>query len=272
MRRPSLLLLSAVLIGVAGCSNGSGPSAAPTPTAPTPTGPTVAAVQPAPGDHTVTFTEPDGRERSYRAHAPATYVAGTAVPLVLVFHGSPGTPDQIRTQSGMDQVADTHGFLVVYPDHFADAASVSRLLEQVVPTWNVDRKRVYAAGFSRGASLVYDLAEQLSTTFAAVAPVSGVGASGTALPRPISLITFQGDRDQLSGAFNQTNTAWAKSAQCGPAQTQAITMEGGPAYIASSTCADGAEHVVYSVTHMGHSWPAEASALVWEFFNRHPLP
>jgi polyhydroxybutyrate depolymerase len=266
MRRPSLALFVAVLIGVAGCSNGSEPSGAAT------AEPTAAAVQPAPGDHTVTFTDSSGRKRSYRVHAPATYRPGAAVPLVLTFHGSPGSPDEIRTQSGMDQVADAHGFLAVYPDHFVDAPSVRALLDQIVPTWNVDRKRIYAAGFSRGASLVYDLAEQLNTTLGAVAPVSGIGASGAALARPISLITFQGDRDRLSGSFGQTNASWATSAQCGPAQTQTIAMEGGPTYVASSTCAGGAEHVVYSVTHMGHGWPAGASELVWEFFSRHPLP
>jgi polyhydroxybutyrate depolymerase len=271
MRRPFLVLVVAVLIGVPGCANGSEPSGAAT-AGPTSTEPTAGAVQPAPGDHTVTFTDADGRKRSFQVHAPATYRPGTAIPLVLTFHGSPGSPGEIRTQSGMDQVADEHGFLAVYPDHFVDAPSVRALLDQIVPTWNVDRNRIYAAGFSRGASLVYDLAEQLSTTFGAVAPVSGVGASGAALARPISLITFQGDRDQLSGSFSKTNASWATSAHCGPAQTQTITMEGGPTYVASSACADGAEHVVYSVTHMGHSWPAGASALVWEFFSRHPLP
>jgi polyhydroxybutyrate depolymerase len=267
MRRLPLLLTVVGLIGLAGCSTGSGgsPSEAAT------SGPTVAAVQPAPGDHTVKFIA-DGTERSYQIHAPATYGPGTAVPLVLVFHGSPGSPEEIRKLSKMDEKADAHGFLVVYPDHFSDTESVAALLDHLVPTWNVDGKRIYAAGFSRGGTLVYRLAEQMSARFAAVAPVSAVGATGVAVERPMSLITFQGDRDSLSVGFQQTNTSWAKSAQCGQAQDQTITMQGGPTYISSSTCAGGAEHVIYSVTHMAHIWPTEATALVWDFFSRHSLP
>ena len=258
------------LIGLAGCASGSGPAPSDATTGTT-AGPTVATVRPAPGDQTVKFIA-DGSERSYRIHAPASYGPGIAMPVVLVFHGSPGSPDEIHDQSKMDDVADTHGFLVVYPDHFSDTESVVALLDHLVPTWNVDQKRIYAAGFSRGGSLVYRIAQQLSARLAAVAPVSAVGATGVALERPISLITFQGGRDSLSVGFQQTNAAWAMSAQCGQAQDQTITMEGGPTYISSSTCAGGAEHVIYSVARMAHIWPIDASTLVWDFFSRHPLP
>lgn len=268
MKRATTVLV--FVLAAAGCSaapaGGAGPAASPASSV------TLAPVVAGPGDHSAEFLMPAGRTRSYLMHAPPQYDPGTRYPLVLLFHGSPGTPEQMREMTAMDTLADAHGFLVAYPDQFFDAASVGALLDHLVQVWSVDAKRIHAAGFSRGASLTYDLAEQLTERFGSVAPVSGAGASGARLARPISLMTFQGGGDRLRGAFPQTNSRWATSAECAQSQVTSITMEGGPTHVYTSTCAGGAEHIVYSITRMGHSWPADASPLIWDFFSRHPLP
>ena len=48
-------------------------------------------------------------------------------------------------------------------------------------------------------------------------------------------------------------------------------MKEGATSISSKTCAQGTEHVVYSITGMSHTWPAGASGPIWEFFAKHPL-
>jgi polyhydroxybutyrate depolymerase len=262
------------LLAVAGCSAGSptDPAAGADP-ATTVTRPavTVAPVVPAPGDQRAEFLLADGSKRAYLMHAPPQYATSGALPLVLLFHGSPGSPERMQEMTKMDEVADQHGFLVAYPDQFFDPASVAALLDHLVRTWSVDPARIHAAGYSRGASLTYDLAEQMTDRFGSVAPVSGTGASGRSLAHPISLLTFQGGGDRFRSAFPQTNRFWATSAGCGESEVVTITMEGGPTHIYTSECDGGAEHVVYAIARMGHSWPAEASPLIWDFFARHPM-
>ena len=91
-----------------------------------------------------------------------------------------------------DELADKHGFLVVYPDGFDntwndcrggspfsskrlkidDAGFIRSLLDHEVTAHAVDRKRVFAAGWSNGAQLAYRLALENPEDFAGVAAIS----------------------------------------------------------------------------------------------------
>jgi len=226
---------------------------------------------PAPGDHETAFRDGQGTVRRYIVHAPPGYTMNKTHPLVLVFHGNPGAAEEMPPLTKMNAVADAHGFLVVYPRHMYETEATAALLDHLGPKWNIDPKRVHAAGFSRGGSYVYELAEKLPGRFGSVAPVSASGATGNPLAKPPSLITFQGGQDRLRQAWTTTNANWAKSAGCSGEKITTITMEGGPTHIYTTTCTGGAEHVVYSVTAMSHLWPADASKLIWEFFVKHPL-
>src|SRR6266567_2139850 len=77
-----------------------------------------------------------------------------------------------------DELADKYGFLVVYPDGFEntwndcrggspfsskrlkidDSSFIEALLNHEVTVHDIDRKRVFAAGWSNGAQLAYRLA------------------------------------------------------------------------------------------------------------------
>lgn len=226
---------------------------------------------PAPGDHETAFIDAKGNARRYLVHAPPGYQATRTHPLVIAFHGSPGVAEEMPLLTKLNEVADANGFLVVYPRHMYDTEVVGQLLDHLGPKWNVDPKRVHAAGFSRGGSFVYELAEKLPARFGSVAPVSASGGTGKALTDPPSLITFQGGQDRMRQAWGITNGDWAKAAGCSGAKVATITMEGGPTHIHTATCTGGAEHIVYDVTAMSHLWPAEGSKLIWEFFAKHPL-
>ncbi|WP_117209653.1 alpha/beta hydrolase family esterase [Allorhizocola rhizosphaerae] len=259
----------AVLALAAGCSTPSGPSGpAVTPTS---QAPQAKAETPAPGDHVGAFTDSKGTVRRYLLHAPPNYARGNAYPLVMVFHGQPGTAADMPKVSGMNEVADANGFLVVYPDQTSLPEAVGELIDHITRLWGVDPKRVHASGFFRGANVVYEIAEKLPGRFGSVAPVAGTGASDRPLPKPVSLLTFQGGQDRLAQTWTPTNDNWAKAAGCTDEKVTSITMEGGPTHIYTTTCAGGTEHVVYSVTRMGHTWPADAGKLIWEFFTKHPL-
>jgi polyhydroxybutyrate depolymerase len=211
--------------------------------------------------------------REYVVHAPPSYTPDKAYPLVLVFHGAGrGSPEEAVDLTGMNDVADAFEFLVVYPRNMFDPEPVPTLLDHLVGTWNVDAERIHAAGFSRGGSLVYRLAIEMPERFGSVAPVSANRNGIISLSRPVSLITFQGSIDRLSPAWKTLNAAWDDAAGCSAEILTTIAMPDGPTDVSTKTCTDGTEHAVYSVSGMGHTWPAGGSELIWEFFARHPLP
>lgn len=165
-----------------------------------------------------------GRERFYQFHAPPRADAARPAPVVLVFHGGSSYPGAVRYQSGMDDVADRHGFIAVYPagthrlfsDRLLnwndgrppvsgeaeempdDVAFTAAVLDDLGKLCNVDEKRVYAAGISNGGFMAYRLVAELSDRIAAIGPVAAPRAAGEyqpAPPRPVSIIHFHGMQD-----------------------------------------------------------------------------
>jgi polyhydroxybutyrate depolymerase len=163
-----------------------------------------------------------GRERSYILYVPASVNWNQPVPVVFVFHGGTGNAGNAMLMTGFNQVADQHGFLLVYPN------GTSRLSEEKLLTWNggaccgyaqeknvddvgfvrtivtalqaqvnLDSRRIYATGFSNGAILSQRLACEAADLFAAIAPVSGTLNFSPCQPsRPVSVIEFHGSADQ----------------------------------------------------------------------------
>jgi polyhydroxybutyrate depolymerase len=259
-------LLLVLLVLTASCSPGS-----PTPATDTSPPVTLHPENPGPGEHSTAFQDDQGAVWHYLVHAPASYTPDRQYPLVVVFHGSPGTPEGMVDLTKMNDVADAADFLVAYPRNMSDPLAVAALLDHLGPTWNVDPNRVHVAGFSRGGSLVYRLAIAMPERFGSVAPVSASRNGTISLSRPLSLITFQGTRDRLNAAWKTTNADWDAAAGCSDESVTTIALHDGPTAVSSKTCAAGTEHVVYSVSGMGHTWPDGGSEIIWEFFANHPL-
>lgn len=159
----------------------------------------------------------DDETRSYRLHVPENLQAtGDGVPLVLVFHGGGGKARGIERVTGMNAVADEHGFIACYPDAgdgvwgtirrttgdpSADVAFVETLVASLVAEQNVDPRRVYATGLSNGGEFSFLLGLTRPDLVAAIAPV------GMHLPEaiaqnvepagPISVLNIVGKDDAL---------------------------------------------------------------------------
>lgn len=156
-----------------------------------------------------------GITREYLIHLPPSYDGKRPVALVLNFHGGGGTPEGEARISGMNAVADKHGFIAVYPrgldKHWNDGRSgdpnqpddvafVSQLIDTLASTYSIDSKRVYATGISNGAIFSLRLACDLSDKIAAVAPVAGsipVSLSDRCAPLPVSVLMINGAADPL---------------------------------------------------------------------------
>lgn len=172
------------------------------------------------GETTRTFTH-NGLERSYVLYVPASMNKNEPVPVVLVFHGGTGNARSAIMMSSFNEVADQHGFVVVYPNgtgrlsderlltwnagnccayaqenNVDDIGFVRTIVTDVQLLVNVDTKRVYAAGMSNGAMLTQRLACEAADIFAAVAPVAGTLNLSECRPsQPISVIEFHGTAD-----------------------------------------------------------------------------
>ena len=134
----------------------------------------------------------DGRQRTFHYYIPQKLKAEPA--LVFVFHSSlsNGMTMRERTAYQFDVIADKEGFIVVYPDgyerHWNDcrasadyAANIENvndvLFTSQMTNWfsskyKINRKRVYATGYSNGGHLSFRLAMETPSLVAAIAPIA----------------------------------------------------------------------------------------------------
>jgi len=268
-----------------------------------------------------------GDRRVAVVHVPPGYSVSRRVALVLNMHGSGATAADQEAFSGMDATADADGFIVAYPQALipdsngfdwnvpgvplvggrvvpAGAADDVTFLTQLVTAlearYCVDDSEVYATGFSGGARMASQLGCDASSTFAAIAPVSGLRFPTPCLAtRPVPVIAFHGTADPVDPynghgqaywtySVPQAAADWAEQDQCDPA----AGAESGSGYTLTEypACAGGAAVDLYSITGEGHEWPGgppvakalssvlgpqsnavDADSLIWTFFAAHPL-
>jgi polyhydroxybutyrate depolymerase len=168
------------------------------------------------GDHASTL-QFAGMERPYTLHVPAGYDASTPTPLVINLHGFLSNYMEQPGLTGMSELADREGFMVVYPNGAGepvawnggdccafgatdqdDVAFISALLDAIGEQTCVDTARVYATGYSNGGFLSHRLACELSDRVAAVATVAGVlGVPDEACQpdRDVPVFMIHGDAD-----------------------------------------------------------------------------
>jgi poly(hydroxyalkanoate) depolymerase family esterase len=133
--------------------------------------------------------------RPVRVHVPAGLHRGTAAPLVLMLHGCTQDAETFAAATGMDAVADRHGFVVAYPEQDRGAnpqgcwnwfepshqargagepARLAGVVGAVAAQHPIDRRRVFVAGMSAGGAMAAVLAATHPDVFAAVAMHSGL--------------------------------------------------------------------------------------------------
>jgi polyhydroxybutyrate depolymerase len=136
----------------------------------------------------------DGLIREYLLYTPrmARRLPGER-PLLLVLHGGGGSHRGIvqNTRRKFHQLADRHGFYVVYPNavdkmwdfgeaeiseaqkrRVDDLGFFSRLLDRLLANHPIDPGRVFAIGISRGGQASYFLACKMGERIRAIAPIA----------------------------------------------------------------------------------------------------
>ena len=189
-----------------------------------------------------------------------------------------------------------------------DVAFTRALLDDLETVANVDTRRVFATGMSNGAMMAYRVGAELSDRIAAIAPVAGpMGIDGCHPTRPVPVIHFHGDADEfapfgggrgrgLSGTFFRSVArsvgAWveANGCQSEPEIAELADAEDDGTHVRverHGAGRDGAEVVLVVIEGGGHTWPGReprlrtlgrstrdlsANDMMWEFFERHPMP
>ena len=236
----------------------------------------------------------DNLTREYIVYVPAIYDGNAPVPLVFNFHGYTGRANWHMDGTRMRPVADTAGFILVYPQgslfqgntHWNvgawtrgstvdDIGFTETMIDTLAARYNIDLNRVYSCGFSNGGYFSFELACQLSNRIAAIGSVGGKMSAETfdacnpMHPTPVvtihgtndNTVSYDGPRPAGSKSISEVNAFWTNYNNTDPD----VVVENIP----NQDTRDGStvEYHVYnngdnctSVEHYkviggGHDWP-----------------
>ena len=162
-----------------------------------------------------------GLQREYTLYTPDNLPSRAG--LVIALHGYSSSAQNILAYSGLNALADEHGFVVAYPqgteDQNAnaffnvgyafhaestvdDVGFILALVERLLGNEQIDPHRVFATGMSNGGDMSYLLACEAADVFRAVAPVAGTmmvaTAAACAPSRAISVLSINGTADDVT--------------------------------------------------------------------------
>ena len=143
------------------------------------------------------------RQRDYLLYVPGGVRRRDRVPLLVMLHGCSQDARTLAQGSRMNELAEQHRFMVLYPQQSlqanpfrcwnwfeprigrgaGEAAAIVALVNALARRYPIDRSRIYVAGISAGGAMTAILALCYGALFAACAIVAGMmyGAAESAL-------------------------------------------------------------------------------------------
>ena len=261
-----------------------------------------------------------GVGRTYDVHVPAGLGPGEHIPIVLYLHPLGMNKSYLRLRGS--QKADKERFVAVFPDGvngswnagaccgpangasgkppLDDVGFIRAVVADLSSVLCVDRRRVYATGFSNGGFLSHRLACEASDLVAAAVPVGSVNGLTQCQPkRPVPILMINGTADLLvpyqggfsfpgitQGSFisvSQTMDGWLQRNGCSGAPEE--TYNKGSARCLTHGCAAGAKVAQCTVEGGGHCWYGDLLCFVgknttdivvtdasWAFLRQFALP
>lgn len=253
--------------------------------------------------------------RKYVLYVPTYYKQDQPMPVVFAFHGGGQYGEGYFERIPFKQAAERDGYIVIAPDGQQDPANpsptdlqwegvinvpfIGMLIDTVGSHYNIDTRRIYATGFSAGASLTYRLAADadMSCRIAAIATAAGEIATRAQESDPwdttdpsiagslMSAMMMQGQLDPnilIDGGFSEKKGIYLISFQ-GKLDIWVNFISGTPTEFnlpipatvtASAWKNNETGNMVVGLVdaNLGHDWPTDWDylALVWDFFSQVP--
>lgn len=236
----------------------------------------------------------DGVKRDYIVYIPEIYNGSSPVPLLFDFHGYGMTANLQMGYDNMKAVADTAGFILVYPQgtlffgsaHWNigswtsgstanDIGFTKAMMDTLAANYNIDLNRVYSCGFSNGGYFSFELACQLSDKIAAIGSVGGTMSTETftscnpSHPTPVvtihgtddRIVSYDGGKPANSESMADIHTYWTNynntvSATIDSTLPNLNTTDGSTVQLSRYHNGDNCTSVEhYKVIGGGHDWP-----------------
>lgn len=147
----------------------------------------------------------DNIERTYLVHVPSSYDENSALPAVLMLHGTTGNGEIFYQISGWKELGERERVITVFPSSLAycyvedgkqktntkwhslpgdvqycnesdrkdDVKFLRKIIDEMSQTIQLDKKKIYIVGFSSGAQMALKAALESSDIFAAALECSG---------------------------------------------------------------------------------------------------
>ncbi|MBN1351574.1 T9SS type A sorting domain-containing protein [candidate division KSB1 bacterium] len=203
-----------------------------------------------------------GVSRSYIVFLPQGYDESKHLPVVINLHSDGKNAQWHSNYTRMNSIADTAGFIVVYPNAYyssvagyvsfnqdaiissivpkdpdtRDVGFIDALIDTLHSHYRIELDRIYAAGLSGGGYLAFKMACQISDRLAAIAAVgpefSVPTANNCTNLRTAPLLYFFGTKDPIipyatnapSGWYNgeQILNFWINHNNCFEADTTSV--------------------------------------------------
>lgn len=257
------------------------------------------------GDIDRTISVPSGQswtfldvERHYRLFVPAAYDPDRAIPLVVMLPGHRVDIYSLADFTQLNRLADLNNCIVAYAeqewrtdgrwawwtdwdwegrlDENPDFQFLRDLIEAVAGDYNIDRRRVFLVGHSRGASMAFIAALEMSTLIAGACIQSGFtefGYNETLTDwsgRHVPLFFIHGVED------TDVCIDCTSGGTCG-------TVPGRPCYTSEASDAivqrlvelgwsRGDNLIYHRLENVAHRWQPQLNQEWWDFLMDHPLP
>lgn len=171
--------------------------------------------------HELTWEE---RSRTYQVYFPEERFAEGPLPLLFVLHGGGGNATDLQsfTFNRFNELADTHGFIVIYPEGFEkswndgrdvsglatawdenidDVGFISEIADRLIDEYNIDRSQIFTSGISNGGFMSSRLLCDRSDLFKGGAIITATipeNYLGNCNPtNPNSVLVLNGTEDPL---------------------------------------------------------------------------